>query len=68
MQAKHYASGHRVQAEEIQKFLGVLLGKYDGVFVTSSDFCTGAQKAAANGVASKVVLVNGEQLVSYMLQ
>ena len=66
IQAKRYTEGN-VQASEIQKFIGALHGM-NGVFVTCADFSPGAKNEAAMSKFSKIVLVNGKQMVEYMVQ
>ena len=67
IQSKHY-NGYNVQRQEIQQFRGALNGR-NGVFVTSSDFSSAArEEAARGGHNARIVLINGEQLVSYMIE
>lgn len=66
IQAKHYTAGN-VQRQEIQQFIGALHGK-NGVFVTCSDFTRKARHEAELASPSKIVLINGEQLLDYMLK
>ena len=67
IQAKRY-DGHNVQRPDIQRFRGALNGR-DGVFVTSADFSnTARQDAAQNSNGSKIALIDGEQLVGFMIE
>ena len=67
VQAKHY-DGHNVQRPEIDSFIGALEGR-DGVFVTSSGFSPEAKKKAEKtGSISKIALIDGKQLVEYMIE
>ena len=67
VQAKHYAAGENVQRPEIQQFIGALHGK-NGVFVTCSDFSPKAKQEAERSTPSKIVLLNGQLLVEYMIK
>ena len=66
VQAKHYTAGN-VQRQEIQQFIGALHGK-NGVFVTCSKFSAGAKREAEIATPSKIILINGEQLLDYMVK
>jgi len=67
VQSKHYGPNRKVQCPEIHSFIGALYGK-DGIFVTSSDFSKGAKEAAYNSKSSRIVLINGRELVDYMIE
>jgi restriction system protein len=58
-----------VHRPEIDKFIGALTRKRarKGVFITTSDFSGGALEAAA-GLDMKVVLIDGCQLASLMIE
>ena len=67
VQAKRY-NGHNVQRPEIDCFIGALEGR-DGVFVTSAGFSPEARKKAERtGTNSKIALIDGEQLVGFMIE
>lgn len=67
VQAKRY-DGHNVQRPEIDRFIGALEGR-DGVFVTCSGFSPEAKKKAEKTCTnSKIALVDGEQLVGFMIE
>ncbi len=67
VQAKRY-DGHNVQRPAIAQFIGDLQGR-DGVFVTSSGFSEGARELAENThTNSKIALIDGEQLVGFMIE
>ena len=53
---------------EIQKFVGALSGQNarKGVFITTSDFSTGAVEYA-KGLQVKIVLIDGETLANLMI-
>lgn len=69
IQAKRYASENKVQRQELQAFIGTLVGvsATKGVFVTTSDFTQGAI-AYLNTVNVRVVTINGSKLVDLMLE
>lgn len=69
VQAKRYAAGNDVGRETIQAFIGALhgFGASRGVFITSSDFTTGALDYARQ-VPTRVVLINGERLAALMIK
>ena len=58
-----------VSRPEIQKFVGALHGRHarKGVFITTSGFTREARDYAA-GIDNKVVLVDGQRLVSLMIE
>jgi len=66
LQAKKWANP--VGPDEIRKFVGALAEKraHKGVFITSGTFTDGARQAAELANA-KIVLVDGEQLVQFMI-
>lgn len=57
-----------VSRPEIQKFAGALQGKRarKGVFITTSNFSSGAREYCKN-IDSRIVLVNGEELAGLMI-
>ncbi len=67
LQAKRWAN--TVHRPEIDKFIGALTRKRarKGVFITTSDFSTGA-KDAARGLDIKVVLIDGIELARLMVE
>ncbi len=67
LQAKRWAN--TVHRPEIDKFIGALTRKRarKGVFITTSDFSTGA-KDAALGLDIKVVLIDGIELARLMIE
>ena len=68
VQAKRYSEGNNVGREAIQAFIGALhgLGASRGVFITSSAFTSHARDYA-DQVPSRIVLIDGERLVSLMI-
>jgi restriction system protein len=69
VQAKRYAAGHNVGRETIQAFVGALHGfqATRGVFITSSDFTSGA-RGYARGVPTRIVLIDGQRLAELMIE
>lgn len=68
IQAKRYATNNRVQRPEVQSFAGALRGKADGgVFITTGRFTSGAREYV-NASPDRIILVDGQQLVSLMIQ
>lgn len=69
VQAKRYKAGNNIGRETIQAFVGALhgFGASRGVFLTTSAFTSGAISYAQN-VASRVVLIDGDRLVSLMIK
>jgi len=67
IQAKRWQN--TVSRPEIQKFMGALAGNRakKGVFITTSDF-TGEAQAYADGIDVKIVLIDGDQLASLMIE
>lgn len=65
IQAKRWDS--TVQKPEIQKFRGALSerGANKGIFITTSDFSTGAKDSARN---AKIVLIDGSELCRLMIE
>lgn len=67
VQAKRY-DGHNVQRPAIDAFIGALEGR-DGVFVTTSGYSPEARaKASKTGSNSKIALIDGNQLVEFMIE
>lgn len=70
VQAKRYAANNPVGRPAIQAFVGSLAGQgvSKGIFITTSSFSEGARDYVARGSALKVVLIDGTQLVDFMLK
>lgn len=66
IQAKRW--GNTVGRPEIQKFAGALQGQRakKGIIITTSNFSKEAQEYASL-IENKIVLIDGEQLSSYMI-
>lgn len=69
VQAKRYALDSTVDRPAIQGFVGALHGQQanQGVFITTGRFTAGAVKYA-DGVATRVVLIDGARLASLMIR
>ena len=69
VQAKRYAVGNNVGRETIQAFVGALhgFGATRGVFITSSDFTSGARDYA-KGVPTRISLIDGSRLTELMIE
>lgn len=69
LQAKRWKKGNTVHRPEIDKFIGSLTRHRarKGVFITTSDFSTGAKEAIKN-LDMKVVLIDGQQLAELMIE
>ena len=68
IQAKRYATNNSVQRPEVQSFAGALRGKAEGgVFITTGRFTAGAREYV-NTSPDRIILVDGQQLVSLMIQ
>ncbi|MDD6351199.1 MAG: restriction endonuclease [Lachnospiraceae bacterium] len=69
IQAKKWDPTRSVDRPEVQKFAGALQGQQasKGLFITTSKFTDGA-KAFVNGLyGSKIVLIDGDQLMKLMI-
>ncbi len=70
VQAKRWKPDSVVGRPETQKFLGALVGQgaTKGIFITTAQFSKEAIAFAAKLLHSKIVLVNGKQLASLMIE
>jgi len=70
VQAKRYREAGPIGRPTIQSFVGALSGKKAtrGVFITTSRFSTDALEYVNNLAGFSVVLIDGEQLVKFMLE
>jgi restriction system protein len=70
VQAKRYRESGPIGRPTIQSFVGALSGKKAtrGVFITTSRFSADALDYASNLTSFSVVLIDGEQLVKFMLE
>lgn len=69
IQAKRYADGNRVGGLEMRNFMGSLVNRGGnlGVFITTSTFLSAAKEAAAVYPHGTIILIDGLQLTSLML-
>lgn len=69
LQAKRYVATRGVGRPEVQQFLGALQGQHatNGVFITSSHFTKEAIEFVKHA-PTKIVLINGQELVRYMIE
>ncbi len=69
IQAKRYAKDNVVSRPTLQSFSGALSGKNatKGIFITTSSYSNDAKKYVEN-LAQKIVLIDGQQLVRYMIE
>lgn len=67
IQAKRYKEGNNIPRKEIQSFYGALasVNANKGVFITTSDFSSGAREFAKN---QGIVLIDGIQLTDLMIE
>lgn len=70
IQAKQWNEEHQVGRPEIQKFLGAIAGQggTKGLFITTSDFTSGARDFVKKQLNQKIVLINGSKLMQYMVK
>jgi restriction system protein len=70
VQAKRYAPDRPVDRKTIQAFVGSMTGQgvTKGVFITTSSFNENAREFVLRGANTKIVLIDGERLLSLMLQ
>lgn len=66
IQAKRYSLNRKVQEPEIRSFAGALSKVSKGVFITTSDFATKADKFA-RAHEKTIILVNGDILTDLMI-
>ena len=69
IQAKQWALNQTVGRPEIQKFVGALTGKQaqKGLFITTAKYSSEAIEYAGNLLCTKVVLINGVDLMKLMI-
>jgi len=60
---------NNVPPKEINEFRGAIQGEFDqGIFITTSDFSDEAKKVSSRRGATPIVLINGDKIVSIMLE
>jgi len=70
VQAKRYAPDRPIDRQAVQAFIGSLAGQgvTKGIFITTSYFNENATEFVRRGSNTKVVLVDGEQLIELMMR
>lgn len=69
IQAKRYADGNKVREPDIRNFIGAMSGDVSkGIFVTTSFFDDSAVRKARDARNHKIILIDGNQLVSLMIK
>ena len=70
VQAKRYAPDRPIDRKTIQAFIGSLAGQgvTKGVFITTSYFAETAQEFVQRGAHTKIVLIDGKDLINRMLR
>jgi len=70
LQAKRYNPGQSIGRKEIQSFVGALHGKgaKKGILITTASFTKEALQYAENIKDIKVVLIDGDKLLEYMIK
>ncbi|OHE86722.1 MAG: hypothetical protein A3G75_12505 [Verrucomicrobia bacterium RIFCSPLOWO2_12_FULL_64_8] len=70
VQAKQYAVDRPINRQTIQAFIGSMTGQgvTKGVFITTSSFNDNAKEFVQRGSQTKVVLIDGDELLSLMLR
>jgi restriction system protein len=59
---------HNVQAPVVQQVRGSLGPHEHGLIIATSDFSDGAKQEATKAIATPIALVNGEELVSLLIE
>jgi len=59
---------HNVQAPVVQQVRGSLGAHEHGLIITTGDFSEGAKQEAVKPIATPIALMNGEQLVSLLIE
>jgi restriction system protein len=69
VQAKQYAADRPIDRKTIQAFVGAMTGQgvTKGVFITTSSFNDNAKEFVRRGSQTKVVLIDGDELLNLML-
>lgn len=67
IQAKRYSNKNKVGRPILQSFVGAMENIQKGVFITTSSFSDDAIKYANKQQQKSLKLINGEQLVEYMI-
>lgn len=68
VQAKRWSPRKNVQAPIVQQVRGSLGAHAQGLIITTSDFSAGARQEAVQPNKTPIALVNGEKLVSLLME
>lgn len=70
VQAKRYAPDRPIDRKTIQAFIGSLAGQgvTKGIFITTSYFAETAHEFVQRGAHTKIVLIDGKDLINWMLR
>jgi restriction system protein len=70
VQAKQYAVDRAINRQMIQAFIGSMTGQgvTKGIFITTSSFNENAKEFVQRGSQTKVVLIDGDELLNLMLR
>lgn len=70
VQAKRYAPDRPIDRKTIQAFIGSLAGQgvTKGIFITTSYFAETAHEFVQRGAHTKIVLIDGKDLINRMLR
>lgn len=70
VQAKRYKPEHPIDRKTIQAFIGSLAGQgvSKGIFITTSSFAESAREFVLRGSNTKIVLIDGSDLLDLMLR
>ena len=68
VQAKRWKKGNNIQKPIVQQVRGSLGAHEQGLIITTSDFSPGAKKEALRPDTTPVALMNGEELVTLLVE
>jgi restriction system protein len=70
VQAKRYAPENIINRQTIQAFVGSMMGQgvSKGIFITTSRFNDNAREFVQRGLNAKIVLIDGDELLTLMLR
>lgn len=70
VQAKRYAPDRPIDRKTIQAFIGSLAGQgvSKGIFITTSSYAATAREFVQRGSQTKIVLIDGEDLLNHMMR
>lgn len=70
VQAKRWAKNQTVGSQDIQQFMGALIGKgaSKGLFITTSSFSKPAIEYVEKNMTANIVLIDGEELTRLMIE